>query len=115
MQRVINCSGPGCDYDRITHPLIRRLLDRGDVQPDALRLGLDISASCALKNGRGEIWPRLFAVGPVTKPLFWEITSVPDIRQQCEALAVQIARKLHVELQSSSPATHAASPARALA
>jgi uncharacterized NAD(P)/FAD-binding protein YdhS len=115
IQRVINCSGPGCDYDRIVHPLVRRLLDRGDVQPDALRLGLDVSASCALKNRSGEIWPRLFAVGPVTKPLFWEITSVPDIRQQCEALATQIARKLQVEPTPPALPATASSPARALA
>ena len=29
---------------------------------------------------------RLFAVGPVTKAAFWEMTAVPDIRRQCEFL-----------------------------
>lgn len=27
--RVVNCSGPGADYDRITHPLVRSLLADG--------------------------------------------------------------------------------------
>jgi uncharacterized NAD(P)/FAD-binding protein YdhS len=108
VERVINCSGPGCDYDRIADPLIRRLLDRGDIRPDPLRLGLDVSSVCALRNRQGEIWQRLYAVGPVTKPLFWEVTSVPDIRRQCEALAGLLSARLAPILPSETglaPAT----------
>ena len=92
--RVINCSGPGCDYDRIKDPLIRRLLADRQVRPDPLRLGLDVTPQCALRNARGEISRRLYAIGPVTKALFWEMTSVPDIRRQCESLAAHIAAAL---------------------
>jgi len=105
VQRVINCSGPGCDYDRIADPLIRRLLDRGDIRPDPLRLGLDVSSVCALRNRQGEIWQRLYAVGPVTKPLFWEVTSVPDIRRQCEALASLLSARLAPVLPASAEIT----------
>lgn len=94
VQRVVNCSGPACDYDRIADPLIRALLERGDIRPDRHRLGLDVSASCALRNRDGEIWQRLYAAGPVTRPVFWEVTSVPDIRRQCEALAGHLAARL---------------------
>jgi uncharacterized NAD(P)/FAD-binding protein YdhS len=89
--RVINCSGPGCDYERIPHPLIRRLLCDGLVRPDPLRLGLDVTGACALIDGTGSISRRLFAVGPVTKGAFWEMTAVPDIRRQCELLAAHLA------------------------
>lgn len=88
--RVINCSGPGCDYGRIQHPLVRSLLDAGMVRPDPLHLGLDVTSSCALKDRRGAISGRLFAVGPVTKGAFWEMTAVPDIRRQCEFLATHL-------------------------
>lgn len=91
VSRVVNCSGPGADYDRITHPLIRSLLTEGTVRPDPLRLGLDVTATCALLNQAGAISRRLFAVGPVTKGAFWEITAVPDIRRQCELLARHLA------------------------
>jgi uncharacterized NAD(P)/FAD-binding protein YdhS len=92
------------------------LLDRGDIRPDPLRLGLDVSSVCALRNRQGEIWQRLYAVGPVTKPLFWEVTSVPDIRRQCEALASLLSARLAPILPSNvesgirptlEPATHA--------
>jgi len=85
--RVINCSGPGADYARISHPLIRSLLGSGTVRPDPLCLGLDVTRNCALKDTKGAISGRLFAVGPVTKAAFWEMTAVPDIRRQCEYLA----------------------------
>jgi uncharacterized NAD(P)/FAD-binding protein YdhS len=89
--RVINCSGPSCDYARISHPLIRNLLQDGSVRPDPLRLGLDVSGTCALIDRNGAISRRLFAVGPVTKGAFWEMTAVPDIRRQCEFLAAHLA------------------------
>jgi uncharacterized NAD(P)/FAD-binding protein YdhS len=89
--RVINCAGPGADYDRIADPLVRRLLQEGTARPDPLRLGLDVTATCALRFGSGAISRRLFAVGPVTKAAFWEMTAVPDIRRQCELLAQHLA------------------------
>jgi uncharacterized NAD(P)/FAD-binding protein YdhS len=91
VSRVINCSGPGADYDRIQDPLIRQLLEEGVVRPDPLRLGLDVTGNCALLNRQGSISRRLFAVGPVTKGTFWEMTAVPDIRRQTEKLAEYLA------------------------
>jgi uncharacterized NAD(P)/FAD-binding protein YdhS len=91
VSRVINCSGPGADYDRIQEPLIRHLLEEGTVRPDPLRLGLDVTGNCALLNRQGAISRRLFAVGPVTKGTFWEMTAVPDIRRQTEKLAEYLA------------------------
>ena len=104
--RVINCSGPGADYDRIAHPLVRSLLADGTARPDLLRLGLDVTASCALLGRTGTISRRIFAVGPVTKAAFWEMTAVPDIRRQCEFLAQHLAG-----LVKAMPAP---APARAL-
>jgi uncharacterized NAD(P)/FAD-binding protein YdhS len=89
--RVVNCSGPGADYDRIQEPLFRNLLSEGVVRPDPLRLGLDVTANCALLDRSGAISRRLFAVGPVTKGAFWEMTAVPDIRRQAELVAEYLA------------------------
>jgi uncharacterized NAD(P)/FAD-binding protein YdhS len=83
-------TGPSCDYARIDHPLVRSLLERGLVRPDALRLGLDVSTTCAMLDREGAISRRLFAIGPVTKGAFWEMTAVPDLRRQCEDLATQL-------------------------
>jgi uncharacterized NAD(P)/FAD-binding protein YdhS len=90
--RVVNCSGPATDYRRIADPLVRSLLRDGIGRPDPLRLGLDLSDSCALLDDNGVGSHRLFAVGPVTRAGFWEMTAVPDIRRQCEQLAQHLAR-----------------------
>ncbi|CAH2601173.1 Hydroxyacylglutathione hydrolase [Rhodovastum atsumiense] len=89
--RVVNCSGPCCDFDRIADPLVRALLEDGLVRPDPLRLGLEVTTNCAVRDRDGGISPRLFAVGPVTRGMFWEMTAVPDLRRQCEALATHLA------------------------
>jgi uncharacterized NAD(P)/FAD-binding protein YdhS len=89
--RVINCTGLGADYDRIADPLVRFLLDGGLARPDPLRLGLDITPAGALLRRDGSISRRLFAIGPVTKGMFWEIVAVPDIRRQCELMAQHLA------------------------
>ena len=94
--RVVNCAGPGCDYDRIQDPLVRDLLSTGYARPDALRLGLDMTSACAIRDASGAISRRLFAVGPVTKAVFWEMTAVPDLRRQCEALAEHLASVIAV-------------------
>ena len=90
-ERVINCIGLGADYDRISDPLIRSLLQTGAIRPDPLRLGLDVTPNCALLNKDGAISRRLFAIGPVTKGTFWEMVAVPDIRRQTEKLAESMA------------------------
>jgi uncharacterized NAD(P)/FAD-binding protein YdhS len=89
--RVINCSGPAADYARIADPMVRSLLQQGLVRPDPLRLGLDTTANCALRAADGAVSRQLFAVGPLTRSTFWEMTAVPDIRRQCELLAAHLA------------------------
>ena len=92
--RVIDCSGPQCDYARIASPLVRNLLAQGLARPDSLGLGLDVTLDSAVVDGRGIASPRLFALGPVTRGIFWEITSVPDIREQCWKLASRLGLRL---------------------
>jgi uncharacterized NAD(P)/FAD-binding protein YdhS len=94
--RVINCSGPSCDYERTGDPLLRSLLDMGLARPDPLRLGLDVTGNCALREASGAVSRQLFAVGPITKAMFWEMTAVPDLRRQCEALATHLSELLGV-------------------
>lgn len=88
---VINCSGPTSDYARTDDPLLRSILDNEMARPDVLRLGLDVTGTCALREASGAISRQLFAVGPITKAMFWEMTAVPDLRRQCEALATHLA------------------------
>jgi uncharacterized NAD(P)/FAD-binding protein YdhS len=87
---VVNCTGGHADI-RFSDPgLIRSLLTRDLLRPDALGLGVDVDAGSRPLRGAGEPTPGLYAVGPLTRGAFWEITSVPDIRRQSLAVARQI-------------------------
>jgi uncharacterized NAD(P)/FAD-binding protein YdhS len=92
--RHIDCSGPQFDYARVDNALIQDLLQQGAVRPDQLRLGLDVTAESALVDRWGVASQRLYALGPVTRGTFWEITSVPDIREQCWQLARLLERRM---------------------
>ena len=83
---------------------VRRLLADGTVRPDPLRLGLDVTGTCALLHGDGAISRRLFVVGPVTKAAFWEMTAVSDIRRQCELLAQHLAGLVKAMPPAPAPA-----------
>jgi uncharacterized NAD(P)/FAD-binding protein YdhS len=90
-QYVINCTGPASDYRRIDDPFVHNLLARGLIRPDPLRLGLDVDHDLRLLARNGTPSARLYAAGPVTKGAAWEITAVPDLRVQVEALARHLA------------------------
>ena len=113
--RVINCSGPSADFARIADPLIRSLLAQGAARADPLRLGLDVTSNCALLQRDGGVSRRIFAVGPVTKGAFWEITAVPDLRRQCELLAEHLAGLLRRTDEGTHSRESASGPAASYA
>jgi uncharacterized NAD(P)/FAD-binding protein YdhS len=86
--RVVDCTGPETDCRRMRDPLLRSLLDAGHARPDPLHLGLDTTPDGALAGAPPDT---LFALGPLTRPALWEITAVPDIRDQAAALAARLA------------------------
>lgn len=84
---AFNCTGPLHRIERTSDPLLQSLLKAGEARPDRLGIGLEVD-----ENARaGE---RLWALGPLTKGRYWEITAVPDIREQAAAVADDIAREL---------------------
>ncbi len=92
--RVVNCCGLASDITRVADPLLQALLRQGVSRPDPLRLGLDVTPTGALRNRHGVASERLFAVGTLTRGVFWEVTAVPELRQQCEAVARHVASRL---------------------
>lgn len=91
--RVINCTGPRSDLKGLEVPLFADLARKGLIAPDALGLGLE-TADCAVLSARGEASPWLYAVGPLTRPAWWEITAVPEIAAQVDGLAHTLSQDL---------------------
>jgi uncharacterized NAD(P)/FAD-binding protein YdhS len=86
---IINCTGPGGDFARTAIPLIAELRDRKLAIPDPLGVGVE-TRDCAVIDGFGEASSWLFALGPLTRPAWWEITAVPEINLQIERLVAQL-------------------------
>lgn len=87
VRRIVNCIGPSGDVAAADDPLLRSLLTQGLARPDPLRLGLDVDSQSNLIGVDSRPVPGLHALGPMTRGAFWEITAVPDIRQQAWSLA----------------------------
>lgn len=92
--RVIDCTGILRDIAAHKDGLIPALIERGVARPDPLQIGIDVDDQCAVIDRAGQASASLFAVGPVTRARFWEVTAIPDIRVQCAALAEKIHRQL---------------------
>jgi uncharacterized NAD(P)/FAD-binding protein YdhS len=84
---IFNCTGPLHAIERTRDPLLRALLDSGDVRADQLGIGLETDEI-------SRVGERLWALGSLTKGRYWEIIAVPDIRDQAAAVADDIAREL---------------------
>jgi len=77
---AINCTGPAGPLAATRNPLLRQMLADGLVQPGPLGIGIRTGA---MAEAREKLW----ALGPLTKGQWWEITAVPDIRVQVDQVA----------------------------
>ena len=98
---VINCVGPRDDLTNATDPLIADLLRSGEIRPDYCRLGLDVDSRSRVIGADGVSSDTLFAVGPITRGQFYEITSVPDIRIQAADCAGTLINALEIHLKQA--------------
>lgn len=87
--RVINCTGPRTDLDRLAIPIIADLRRSGLIMSDALGIGLE-TRDCAALDSSGHASSWLFALGPLTKPDWWEVIAVPEINAQAERLVQEL-------------------------
>lgn len=92
--RVVNCTGPSTRLDQCESALVRSLLDRGLVKPDAHGLGLQVGASLEVVDRAGCPLPWLRYIGPMLKARDWEGTAIPELRVH----ALSLARTLLSEL-----------------
>ncbi len=109
---VVNCAGPRGDVAQCGDPLVAGLLAAGEIRPDACRLGVDVDSRSRAIGADGEARETLFAVGPITRGQFYEITSVPDIRIQAADCAGAVVGALSLRDRQGA---QGAGPGRTLA
>jgi uncharacterized NAD(P)/FAD-binding protein YdhS len=84
---VINCTGPLSSVRSSKDPLVRQMVLNDLIRPDALDLGVEVDDDHRLAG-----CTNAFAIGPMTRGRYWEITAVPDIRVQAAEIAQAISR-----------------------
>ncbi|WP_448650664.1 FAD/NAD(P)-binding protein [Pseudomonas fluorescens] len=89
---LINSSGIEYDWRRVARPLPQQLLKRGLIRPGPLALGIAADVSGAVVDAEGNVSPRLFAMGPPLRGMWWESTAVTDVALQAKALAVKLTK-----------------------
>lgn len=80
---VINCTGPQTRFSATHSRLLRNLLSRGVVQPDAMDMGVRIDGDFVAVERGGNASTFLSVIGPLLRGTFWETIAVPELRGQC--------------------------------
>ena len=102
VSKIINCMGPGGNLRLSPFLLIRQMLAERLVQPDALGLGLAVDDEGRVLTAQGEAEPKLFALGPITRGTFWEVTAIPDIRVKAAKVAEDLLLALKGNVSSKT-------------
>lgn len=92
--RVINCTGPSTNLASAGEPLVDKLIKRGTLTTDALRLGVRVSRDGALIAADGTASDVIFYVGPLLRAEYWEATAVPELRVHAARLAAHLCKTL---------------------
>jgi uncharacterized NAD(P)/FAD-binding protein YdhS len=92
--RLINCTGPEQDPAKSTNPLLNTLVGDSIARPDVMRLGLAVDAASRVVGRDGHAHRSLFAFGALTRGCRWEVTGIPELRDQANLVAREIERQL---------------------
>lgn len=89
--RIINCTGPETDIEKMSENLLKSCLKKGLIVQDSLRLGLQTDlTNFRLKDKSGQTARPFYTLGSHLKGELWESTAVNELRQQAKDLAREI-------------------------
>jgi uncharacterized NAD(P)/FAD-binding protein YdhS len=92
--RVINCTGPSMNYQRVPSTLLQNLFRRGLVTSGPLGGGFHCSQDGAVIDADGHTSEIIFNLGPGRLGDLLESIAVPEIRQQAAELASTLADRI---------------------
>lgn len=92
--RVINCTGPLPDINKLERPLIKNLILRNLIHADEMKLGIDANADGTILNQERKPSKHLFTIGSTLRGLLWESTAVPELRVQAKSLSEKLLKDM---------------------
>jgi uncharacterized NAD(P)/FAD-binding protein YdhS len=87
---LVNCTGPQTHPLRGTNPLLQSIVADGIARPDALGLGLATDLRSRVLARDGAVQRSLYALGTLARASQWELTAVPELREQARGVARDI-------------------------
>lgn len=100
--RVINCTGPETDLQRMDASFLKNCLLKGTLAQDSLKLGINTDLdSFRVKYPDGTLHKNLYTLGSSLKGELWETTAVNELRGQTEKLATILTEKLRPEINQA--------------
>ena len=88
--RVINCTGPNMNYQKVGVPLLSNLFSKGKVTAGPLGGGFRCDSHGAVIDSDHQPSKYLFNIGPGRLGTLLESIAVPELRQQAVALAGEL-------------------------
>ena len=90
----INCTGPESDIEQTNSSLLNSCLEKGYIQQDLLRLGINTDVS-TFKTINKDNQPNnnLYTLGSSLRGVLWETTAVNELRLQSKNLAIEILQR----------------------
>ena len=85
--RIVNCTGPEANLQRLPNPLIQDMLKQQLIQPHPLRTGALVNNDGALMARDGQASQAIYTIGPLRMGTLIETVAMPEIRQQASDLA----------------------------
>lgn len=92
--RVINCTGPLSDINKLERPLIKNLISRELIHADEMKLGIDADVDGTVLTKAGAPSKHLYTIGSTLRGLLWESTAVPELREQAKSLALKLLKEI---------------------
>lgn len=91
---ILDATGPLRDLQAVSQPLVRNLLRRGFLTPDAQHLGArtHVDYRALQRDGSPSSW--LHVVGPMLRARYFEAIAVPELRLHAAALAARLKHEL---------------------
>lgn len=87
---IINCIGAESNFGKIEFPLVKSLIERGEIVPDELALGLAATPDGKIISRENKTSAVLRTLGTALRGVLWESTAMPEIRAQARALSLNL-------------------------
>lgn len=98
--RVINCTGPLSDINKLDSPLIKNLITRKLIHADEMKLGIDATADGTILNIDGSLSEFLYTIGSTLRGQLFESTAVPELRDQAKKLSSKLLGEIGEKAQT---------------